>query len=145
MVSSPLPAQEISELTGKDTWERVWISIQTEWLNQVRDGLSLQKDQADRLIPKLRSLDEKKRNIGKQKLILMRGLKVGIKTMDANGKQTDWFLYQLEENKKAEVKVGEEAQRILKEILTPAQQAQYLISRQEFKKRLRAMILAGRD
>jgi len=136
-------AEDLSEAEGEERWELLWRRIQTERLIQIQEALGLSKDQASRLIPKLKSLDEEKRAIGKQKLFLMRGLKEKIKTPGTT-KDTDWFLRRLEENQDALNKVGEETQRILKETLTPAQQAQYLIFQQKFKKELRDRILKER-
>ena len=136
-------AKNISQDEGEERWELLWRRIQAERLIQLQEALGLSTDQSNRLIPRLKSLDEEKRAIGKQKLFLMRGLKEKIKT-DGTSKDTDWFLLKLEKNQDALNKVGEETQQILKETLTPSQQAQYLIFHQKFKKELRDRILKER-
>ncbi len=119
-------------------WLPLWKRIQEIRLSRLKESLHLSEAEGKGFFAQLRILDEKKRELGKERLFLLRQLKKGTgKTEDTN-KQ----LNAIEANSAALMTVKKEMQTVLKTHLTPEQQVQYILFQQKFKGELRTLILA---
>lgn len=129
-------AQETVIDQGDPQWISLWQRIQEVRLVRLKEDLKLSEAEAGKLFPQLRTLDDKKREIGKERLMLLRQIKKGGASDEEMARQ----LSALEANSNALMELRKEIQGVLKSHLTPGQQGQYILFQQKFKKELREII-----
>ncbi|MFY9268214.1 MAG: hypothetical protein WAO55_00525 [Candidatus Manganitrophaceae bacterium] len=153
-VFSPAFAQEIQDQETQDEgvesnagpamlearWDLLWRRVQAIRLDRLKKVLHLNEAQAGRLIPKLQAIDEKKREIGKRRLSLLRELRAVTKERGRNAEEIKRLLGEMEANNSRLSEVKKEIETLLAEELGPEQQARYLLFQQKFKKELRELI-----
>ncbi|MEK7286369.1 MAG: hypothetical protein AAB035_03615 [Nitrospirota bacterium] len=125
-------------------WLLLWTRIQKIRMEQMQKALQIDKDVMNKIAPKLNEIDEKKRVIGKERLVLLRKLKQ-VSKEKASEAQLKEALAQIEENQSALTRLKDANQAIIKEHLTAKQQAEYLLFQRQFKEELRHLIQKERQ
>jgi hypothetical protein len=149
LLLGPFSADSIALETGEgeqtdqgenqEGWLDLWTRVQKIRLDRMKEFLKLDEKTMDMLAPRLNQLDKKKKEIGKERLFLMKQLKQSTKHSTKNEQLQD-TLRRLEENQAALEILNQEHKGLLKTHLTLEQQAKYILFQRAFKEELRDII-----
>jgi len=136
----------IDQDEGQAGWLTLWTRVQKIRLDRMKAYLQLDEATMLRLTPHLNRLDKRKKEIGKERLFLMKRLKKSTamgatpKTGAGQERGVEATLRRLEENQAALEALKQEQKGLLKAHLTLDQQARYILFQREFKEELRDII-----
>ncbi len=131
-------------LADQETWIRLWKRIQEIRMDMMKEELQFDRETMDRLTPQLTALAKKKREIGKERLLLLRELK-SLSQNKANQAALDETMEKLEANNASLAALRQEEMAHIKTHLSSEQQAKYIIFQRKFKGDLRALIQKERE
>ncbi|MEK7747939.1 MAG: hypothetical protein AAB300_02540 [Nitrospirota bacterium] len=124
---------------NQEEWLALWTRIQKIRMEQMQSDLRINQDVMNKLAPKLNEIDEKKRAIGKERLVVLRHIKQLSKDAASEPRLKE-ALSRIEENNADLERLKEHTRLIIKEYLTVKQQADYILFQRKFKEDLRDLI-----
>ncbi len=123
----------------EEAWLNRWNRVQEIRMEKMKEALQIDEITMNQLAPSLRLLAQKKREIGKERLSLLKALKM-ITENKENEATLETTLQRLEANGIALQTVRQEEMAQIKAHLTPAQQAKLILFQQQFKKEVRDIV-----
>jgi Spy/CpxP family protein refolding chaperone len=133
-----LAVPDIDDPPKKERHERIRESIETLRMWKLTKALDLDEATASRLFPLLNRYDKKRYRIEKTVRKDMRDLKRALE--DRRMSELQEILQRLEDKHRELQRLNDEERAELKKILTPEQQARYVLFQYKFKKDMRRMI-----
>lgn len=132
---NPPTEERREEIRKKIEAIRIW---------RLTEALKLDADTSVRLSSILSSLDLKRREIQREQMEAMRALRQTLRSSKPDEAKLKSLLDRLESNHRSMQELREREIKNLKEILSPEQQARFLIFQQEFQREMRGIIEGAR-
>jgi Spy/CpxP family protein refolding chaperone len=132
---NPPTEERREEIRKKIEAIRIW---------RLTEALKLDADTSVRLSSILSSLDLKRREIQREQMEAMRALRQTLRSPKPDEAKLKSLLDRLESNHRSMQELREREIKNLKEILSPEQQARFLIFQQEFQREMRGIIEGAR-
>jgi hypothetical protein len=123
----------------QEAWLNIWSRVQKIRLERMQAELQLSKETMSQFAPKLDQIDQKKRAIGKERLVLLRKLR-HLSESKASDTLLQDTLARIEANQAALEALKEENKTLIKAHLTPEQRAKYLFFQRKFNEELQDII-----
>lgn len=133
---NPPSEERRDEIRKKIEAIRIW---------RLTEALKLDTETSAKLASVLSSLEQKRRDIHREQMEAMRSLRETLRAARPDEARIKPLLEQLENNHRALQDLREREIKNLKNILSPEQQARFLIFQQEFQREMRGMIEGARQ
>jgi Spy/CpxP family protein refolding chaperone len=151
IASGDLPEEEDvgeEEPTPSSREERraqIFKRIETFRMIRMTEALNLDEETAARVFSRLRPIDQKRWGLIQERSQLRREMKKATDAGKVDSRQLEGWRKSLRENQQALEKLGEEELKALEGLLTPEQQARYLLFRERFQEELKERIREARE
>lgn len=141
--------EEIGEETSPPSSQeerraQIFRRIETFRMIRMTEALNLDEETAARVFTRLRPIDQKRWGLIQERNQLRREIKKGTDAGKVESRQLEGWRKRLRENQQALEKLGEEELNALEGLLTPEQQAKYLLFRERFQEELKERIREAR-
>jgi Spy/CpxP family protein refolding chaperone len=132
---NPPSEERREEIRKKIEAIRIW---------RLTEALKLDADTSARISSLLSSVDQKRREIQRDQMEAMRSLRGILRSLKPDEAKLKPLLDRVENNHRTMQELRDREIKSLKELLSPEQQARFLIFQQEFQREMRGMIAGAR-
>jgi len=132
----PPPLKKREEIRKRIELIRMW---------KLTEELDLTEETGAKLFPILHKYDEKRMELQKEHHTIMKGLKEALENVATSDEEIEAAMENMEKNALAEYDLVRQQREELKGVLSPRQQAKFILFQRQFHRELRKIIAEARE
>lgn len=141
-VVSPGNAQK--KITPSERREKVRKRVETIRILRLTEELGLDEETTTRLVSRIREIEKERWVLIKERRNTQRDLRKASHSADPDNETLKLLMESLEKNQADLTRLGEKERKTVKELLTPQQQAKYVLFQDRFKEEMKERIQKAR-